>query len=59
MIGVGNFRASADWLSRFKTREKVVREMFQLDQCLENLQSDQTEDRSASDQVIQQSEESA
>ncbi len=52
MIGVGNFRTSADWLSRFKTREEVVQEMFQLDQCLEKPQSDQTEDRSASDQVI-------
>ncbi|XP_058631500.1 uncharacterized protein LOC131540536 [Onychostoma macrolepis] len=58
MMGFGNFRASADWLNRFKTREKVVREMFQLDQCLENPQSDRAEDRSASDQVIQQSEES-
>ncbi len=58
MIGVGNFRTSADWLSRFKTREKVVREMFQLGQCLERPQSDQTEDRRASDQVIQQSDES-
>lgn len=36
-----NFRASADKLSRFKTSEKVVREMSQLDQCLENPQSDQ------------------
>ncbi len=58
MMGFGNFRARADWLNRFKTREKVVREMFQLHQCFENPQSDQTEDRSASDQVIQQPDES-
>ncbi|XP_016383314.1 uncharacterized protein LOC107720189 [Sinocyclocheilus rhinocerous] len=58
MMGFGNFRASADWLNRFKPREKVVREMFQFEQCSENPQSDQTEDRSASDQVTQQSDES-
>ncbi|KTF90574.1 hypothetical protein cypCar_00046732 [Cyprinus carpio] len=58
MMGFGNFRANADWLNRFKTREKVVREMLEFEQYLENPQSDQTEDRSASDQVTQQSDES-
>ncbi|XP_016096340.1 uncharacterized protein [Sinocyclocheilus grahami] len=56
MMGFGSFRASADWLNRFKTREKVVRETFQFEQCSESPQSDQTEDRSASDQVTQQSD---
>ncbi|XP_043094982.1 major centromere autoantigen B [Puntigrus tetrazona] len=59
MAGFGNFRASADWLSRFKTREKVVREMFQLDRYSGDPQSDQTERRSASDQVTQRSDKSS
>ncbi|KAL1274772.1 hypothetical protein QQF64_027586 [Cirrhinus molitorella] len=31
-IGLCNFRASTEWLTRFKTREAVIREMFQVDQ---------------------------
>ncbi|XP_073695459.1 uncharacterized protein [Garra rufa] len=47
MMGFCNFRASTTWFNRFKTRENVVREMFQ---CSENTQSYQTEDRSVSEQ---------
>ncbi|KAL0192913.1 hypothetical protein M9458_011209, partial [Cirrhinus mrigala] len=50
MMGFGNFRASTNWFNRFKTRENVVREMFHLDHCSENTQSNQTEDRSVSEQ---------